>query len=78
MLIQSMTVEQTLQTEIEDCKRWFNLEKDESTFKRDLAKRIELLNWVLEIINTTLMVKYLFLSNRFYLIVDTTEENSCW
>ncbi|HEX2306374.1 MAG TPA: hypothetical protein VHH33_08810 [Nitrososphaeraceae archaeon] len=43
-----MTIEQTLQTEIEESKRWVNLEKDESTYKRDLAKRIELINWVLE------------------------------
>jgi hypothetical protein len=45
MLIYSMTIEQTLLQEIEESKRWFNLEKDESTYKRDLAKRIELLNW---------------------------------
>ena len=43
-----MTVEQTLLQEIEDSKRWFNLEKDESTYKRDLANRIELIHWVLE------------------------------
>jgi len=43
-----MTIEQTLSQEIEGSKRWFNLEKDESTYKRDLAKRIELINWVLE------------------------------
>jgi hypothetical protein len=43
-----MTIEQTLLQEIEESKRWFNLEKDESTYKRDLAKRIELINWVLE------------------------------
>jgi hypothetical protein len=48
MLILSMTIEQTLLQEIEESKRWFNLEKDESTYKRDLAKRIELINWVLE------------------------------
>ena len=48
MLIQSMTIEQTLLQEIEESKRWFNLQKDESTYKRDLAKRIELINWVLE------------------------------
>ncbi|MDW0165902.1 MAG: hypothetical protein QOK63_11120 [Nitrososphaeraceae archaeon] len=34
--------------EIEESKRWLTIEKDESTYKRDLAKRIELLNWVLE------------------------------
>ena len=43
-----MTIEQPLQTEIEESKRWLNLEKDESTYKRDLAKRIGLINWVLE------------------------------
>ena len=43
-----MTIEQTLLQEIEESKRWFNLEKDESTYKRDLAKRIELIDWVLE------------------------------
>lgn len=43
-----MNVEQTLLKEIEDSKRWFDIEKDESTYKRDLAKRIELINWVLE------------------------------
>ena len=43
-----MSTEQTLLKEIEESKRWLNLEKDESTYKRDLQKRIELINWVLE------------------------------
>ena len=43
-----MGIEQTLLQEIEESKRWLNLEKDESTHKRDLIKRIELINWVLE------------------------------
>jgi len=43
-----MTIKQTLLQEIEESQRWLNLEKDESTYKRDLAKRIELINWVLE------------------------------
>jgi hypothetical protein len=43
-----VTIEQTLLQEIEESKRWLNIEKDESTYKRDLAKRIELINWVLE------------------------------
>jgi GTPase Era involved in 16S rRNA processing len=29
-------------------KWWLNIEKDEGTYKRDLTKRIELINWVLE------------------------------
>ena len=43
-----MTIEQTLLAEIDESNKWFDREKDESTYKRDLQKRIELLNWVLE------------------------------
>ena len=43
-----MMLEQVLQKEIEDSQRWLNLEKDESTYKRDLQKRIELIHWVLQ------------------------------
>ena len=42
-----MSIEQTLLQVIEESKRWLNIEKDNSTYKRDLA-RIELINWVLE------------------------------
>jgi len=42
-----MTVEQVLQTEIDESKRWLDRETEESTFKRDLQKRIELINQVL-------------------------------
>jgi hypothetical protein len=43
-----MSIEQRLQNEIRESKRCIDIEKDESTYKRDLAKRIELINWVLE------------------------------
>ena len=43
-----MSIEQTLIQEIEESKKWLNIEKDESTYKRDLGKRVELINWVLE------------------------------
>jgi hypothetical protein len=43
-----MTIEQTLQTEIHESKKWLDRETEESTYKQDLAKRIELINWVLE------------------------------
>ena len=43
-----MTREQTLQAEIEHTKRWVNLEQDQGSYKRDLAKRIELINWAIE------------------------------
>ena len=48
MLILTISVEQTLQKEIEESKRWIEVDKDDSTYKRDLSKRIELINWVLE------------------------------
>ena len=43
-----MTVDQVLQQEIKDTQVWISREKDESTYTRDLKKRIELINWVLE------------------------------
>lgn len=43
-----MNVEQILQKEIQDSKKWMERDKDASTYKRDLKKRIELINWVLE------------------------------
>jgi hypothetical protein len=42
-----MSVEQLLK-EVEESKRWLGRENDDSTYKRDLAKRIELINWVLK------------------------------
>ena len=43
-----MNAQQTLQKEIEESKTWLNREKEESTYKRDLKRRIELIDWVLE------------------------------
>jgi hypothetical protein len=43
-----MTEDQLLQQEIKDSEVWLSREKEESTYKRDLQKRIELINWVLE------------------------------
>lgn len=43
-----MGIQQLLQKELEEYELWLGREKDESTYKRDLRKRIELLNWVLE------------------------------
>jgi hypothetical protein len=42
-----MKIHQVLQNEIEESKRWIECTED-STYKRDLIKRIELINWVLE------------------------------
>jgi hypothetical protein len=43
-----VTIEQILQNEIHESKRWIEIEKDESTYKRDLKKRVELINWILD------------------------------
>jgi hypothetical protein len=43
-----MSIQQALQNKIKDSKRWIEIEKDESTYKRDLKKRVELINWVLD------------------------------
>jgi hypothetical protein len=43
-----MSIQQTLQKEIEESKWWLLIEKDDSTYKHELQKRIELINWVLE------------------------------
>ena len=46
-----MSIEQRLQNEIQESKRWIEIEKEDTTYKRNLAKRIELTNWVLENMN---------------------------
>jgi hypothetical protein len=48
MLIDSMSIQQTLEKEIEESRTWLDRENEESTYKRDLQKRIALINWVLE------------------------------
>jgi hypothetical protein len=47
-LIDSVTLDQILQQEIRDSEVWLSREKDETTYKRDLKKRIELINWDLQ------------------------------
>jgi hypothetical protein len=43
-----MPLDQILQQEIKDSEHWLSRGKDEYTYKRDLNKRIELINWVLQ------------------------------
>ena len=50
-----MSIRQTLQKEIEESKKWLDIEKDDSTYKRDLMKRIELVNWVLDNMNNPII-----------------------
>jgi len=46
--LDSITIERVLQIEITESKKWFDRDSDDTTYKRDLEKRIELINWVLE------------------------------
>jgi hypothetical protein len=57
-----MTIEQVLHTEIDESKKCLDREHDDSTYKRDLEKRIELINWVLENMKA-LRSKFVFLFN---------------
>ena len=43
-----VNIEELLLNEINDSQRWIEVEKDESTYKRNLKIRVELINWVLE------------------------------
>ena len=40
-----MSIQATLQKEIEDSKMWHDMVKEDNTHKRDLRKRIELINF---------------------------------
>jgi hypothetical protein len=40
----TMIVEQILQKEIEESRTWLDRENEETTYKRDLQKRIELIS----------------------------------
>ena len=74
MLIQYVTIEQTLLQEIEGSKRWLNLEKDESTYKRDLVKRIELINWVLENMKNPDIQVCEVIESKMYELLDKIKE----
>lgn len=43
-----MTINQILTEDIKNSELWLSHEKEESTYKRDLKKRIELINWAPE------------------------------
>jgi len=39
--LDSITIERVLQAEITESKKWLDRDSDDSTYKRDLEKRIE-------------------------------------
>lgn len=73
-----MGIEQTLQKEIKESKKWLSTEKDDSTYKKDLAKRIQLINWVLENMNnpdTRICDPMESKMNEFILAINQTHLN---
>ena len=42
-----MALDQILRQEIKNSELWLSRTKEESTYKQDLKKRIELINWIL-------------------------------
>jgi len=70
-----MSIQQTLQNEIEDSKRWIEGTQEDSTYKRDLQKRIELINWLLENMkNPNVQIRALIESkmNEIILVINKT------
>ena len=65
-----MAVEQILQKEINESKRWFDLETEETRYKRDLQKRIELLNWTLENMKNPNIYICALIENKMNEIID--------
>jgi hypothetical protein len=63
-----MTIEQILQGEIQESKRW--VDTAEGTYKRDLIKRIELINWVLENMSKSAISICETIENRIQEITD--------
>jgi hypothetical protein len=66
-----MTVEQILQKEIQESRTWLDRENEECTHKRDLQKRIELLNWVIENMKNPNVQIYPLIENKMNEIIDT-------
>ena len=65
-----MTIEQILHDEIKESKKWLDRGTDESTYKRDLQKRIELINWTLENMNNPDIYICALIESRMNQIID--------
>jgi hypothetical protein len=65
-----MSIQQELQNEIEDSKRWIECTQEDSTYKRDLYKRIELINWVLEKMNNPDIQIYVLIETKMNEFID--------
>jgi hypothetical protein len=74
MLTKSVTTEQILLQEIEESKRSFDREKEEGIYKRDLKKRIELINWVLLNMKNPDIQICTLIESRMNILIDKINE----
>jgi hypothetical protein len=65
-----MSIQHALRNQIEDSKRWLDRETDESTYKRELQKRIELINCVLECMKDPNIQIFEIIESKMYEILD--------
>jgi hypothetical protein len=65
-----MSIQHVLQNQIEDSKRRLDRETDESTYKRELQKRIELMNWVLDKMKNPDIFICEIIESKMYEILD--------
>jgi hypothetical protein len=66
-----MTVEQILQKEIEESRTWLDRENEETTYKRYLQKRIELIKWAPKnSVGITCLVNYVYQIELVGLFMD--------
>ena len=63
-------IEQILQTEIKESKRWLETVTKDSTYKRDLKKRIELINWTLDNMKNPEIYICALIESRMNQIID--------
>jgi len=71
-----MTVEQILQKEIEESRTWLDQENEESTYKRDLHKRIELINLTLENMKDPNIYICALIESKMKKIIDKINETN--
>jgi hypothetical protein len=67
-----MTVEQLLRNEVKDSQRW--VDTADGVYKRDLTKRIELINWVLENMKNLRVSIREVIENKFQVITNEIKE----
>jgi hypothetical protein len=72
-----MTVQETLQEEIKDAQKWLKVQKEESTYRRDLRKRIELINWVLEEMKKPDVFICEVIENKMNKLIDEINKKDC-